>query len=170
MGRLAGPGPSVGPVDPIIGMRRLIRDLPEERAEALSEHYRSYFSALRPRIRGLRAAQLDLREAMLTDPLDKTAVREAMVGFQAQLRDSQGQAHDPIIELMAALTLEERRQLITFMSPPSRHERPKGERPRFDGPGGFRERGADGETPPSPEGAELAPPASGADAEATPAP
>ncbi len=166
MGRLAGPERSVGPVDPVMGMRRLIRDLPPERAEDLAEHYRHYFSTIRPRFRELRASQRQLREAMLTEPLDKAAVREAMVGFQNQLRDSQGQAHDAIIELMAALTLDERRQLITLMSPPPRHERPRSDRPSFDRPSAHGERGPGPEAPPRPGNGDRPP----GDSEAPPSP
>ena len=133
LGRLAGPERAPRPVDPIMGVRRLIRDLPEERAAALAERYRAYFSALRPRFREIRASQQELREAMLTEPLDRDAARRAMATFQNQLRDSQGDAHEAFVELLAALTLEERQQLITFMSTPPRHgrpgPRPQGERP-----------------------------------------
>lgn len=148
MGRLAGPERSAGPVDPMMGMRRLIRDLPEERAEALGEQYRNYFATVRPRFRELRAAQRQLRSAILTDPLDREAVRGAMIGLQDQLRDSQGVAHDTFIELIAALTLEERHQLIAFMSPPPRHGRPKGERPPPDQAGKDWKRDTASETTP----------------------
>lgn len=124
-GRIAGPGPELHRVDPVMGMRRLLSDLPDERATALAPYYREYFSAVRPRFREIRGAQNDLRQAMLTDPLDQEAVKTALSAFRQHLFNSQGSAHDAFTTLAAELTLTEREQLVAFMSErPSRDGRP----------------------------------------------
>lgn len=116
LGRLAGPGPEMHRLDPMMGLRRLLSDLPDERAAALAPYYREYFSTLRPRFRELRSTQQDLRAAMLTEPLDREAVQSALAAFRQDLYNSQGAAHDAFVALAAELTLAERRQLVTFMS------------------------------------------------------
>ncbi|MGD8416199.1 MAG: periplasmic heavy metal sensor [Pseudomonadales bacterium] len=131
LGRFAGPEPGAARIDPVVGMRRLIRNLPEERAETLAPYYRDYFSALRPRFRELRGAQRQIREAMITDPLDAGALRTAMESFQSQLSRSQAAAREAFISLAGALTLAERRALVDAMD----DQRDRGERPFHHVPG-----------------------------------
>ena len=133
LGRMAGPEVGMKRVDPMIGVRRLLHELPESRARALAPHYRRYFSTLRPRFRELRGVQDELKDAMLTEPLDRAALGEALNSFQARFSDSQRAARDAFVELAAAMTLEERRQLVTAMNePPRRGERPQPGRPPHD--------------------------------------
>ena len=139
LGRQAGPRPEIQRVDPVIGMRRLLSDLPEERAQALAPLYRDYFAAMRPRFKEIRRTQRALREAMLRDPLDASGLRTALDAFQTQLTGSQQASQDAFVALAEALTLEERRQLVENMS--RRPERwrqsgpeqrpPRGERPPY---------------------------------------
>lgn len=131
LGRFVGPQPGAARIDPIVGMHRLIRNLPEERAEALAPYYREYFSALRPRFRELRGAQRQIREAMMTDPLDVDALRTAMESFQSQLSRSQAAAREAFISLVGALTPAERRALVDAMD----DRRDRGERPFHHEPG-----------------------------------
>ncbi len=127
LGRAAGPRPEMHRVDPIFGMRRLITDLPAERAEALAPYYRDYFSAMRPRFRDIRSTQKALRAAMLSEPLDEAALIEALGAFQAQLTDSQRDLQKAFVALAAELTLDERRMLVENMD--RRPDRRRGERP-----------------------------------------
>ena len=127
LGRAAGPRPEMHRVDPIFGMRRLISDLPQARAEALAPLYRDYFSAMRPRFRDIRSTQQALRAAMLTDPLDEAAVAQALATFHTQLTESQQAAQKAFVALAAELTLEERRSLVANMD--RRPERWRGEPP-----------------------------------------
>lgn len=124
LGRMAGPAAEASRLDPTIGVRRLITELPQERAEALAPHLRSYLSALRPRFREVRSAQRELRAAMLTEPLDQRALAESLAVFQARLTDSQRDARDAFVALAAAMTAEERRLLVAAMNAPPPHRPP----------------------------------------------
>ncbi len=138
LGRQAGPRPEMQRVDPVFGMRRLLGDLPEERAQALAPLYREYFAAMRPRFKEIRSTQEALRQAMLTEPLDEPGLRAALQSFESQLSSSQRATQDAFIALAAELTLAEREQLVENMGKrPERwrqgdRQRPKpepGERP-----------------------------------------
>ena len=112
-------------VDPMLGIRRLLDELPEQRAEALRPYLRGYFSSLRPRFRELRGSQQSLRVAMLSDPLDTEALSAALASFNSHLFESQQQSHEPFVALAAALSLKEREQLVALLNePPRRRERP----------------------------------------------
>jgi uncharacterized membrane protein len=115
LGRAAGPRPEMHRADPIFGMRRLIADLPAERAETLAPLYHDYVRALRPRFRDIRSTQRQLRDAMLTDPLDQTAALDALQSFQRQLTDSQRTTRKAFVALAAELTLSERQRLVENM-------------------------------------------------------
>ena len=148
LGSQAGPRPEMQRIDPVFGLRRLLGEVPEERAQALAPLYREYFATMRPRFREIRATQAALRNAMLTEPLDEAALRSAMQSFESQLRGSQQASQDAFVTLVAELTLAERQQLVETMSrrpdrwrkgerPPRKGDRPprNGERPPDQAPG-----------------------------------
>ena len=108
-------------VDPMMGMRTLLRDLPQDRQEALMPKFREYFSALRPRFRDIRSAQNSLREAILSDPLDTAALQQALNRFNTNLFESQANGHEALIALIVALNAEERKRLIVNLHKPNRH-------------------------------------------------
>lgn len=143
LGRIAGPGAETGRMDPIGGMRRLLSNLPEERAEVLAPFYRAYFTAMRPGFREIRGTQSDLREAMLTEPLDEDAVRAAMADFRQNLFDSQASAHIAFVNLVAELTLAERQQLVAAMNKRPPRDRRSGGRPPGEPPRPGRAPGAE---------------------------
>lgn len=117
-------------VDPMLGMRGLIGELDEERREFLAPHFRAYFASLRPRFREIRGAQEALRQAMLSDPLDRAALEKALDAFNTHLFDTQSNAQEALITLAAALTLEERKALVAYLEkPPRRGESHHPDRP-----------------------------------------
>ena len=122
-GRAFRPGPELRHLDPMVGLRRLLHDLPEDRAEVLAPYYRAYFHALRPRFREIRAAQGSLREAILAEPLAEDALEQALLAFNKQISASQGNAVDALVALATALTPAERRQLVTHLSQPHLSEK-----------------------------------------------
>jgi uncharacterized membrane protein len=113
-------------IDPVIGLRQLLSDLPEERIDTLRPYYRDYLRSLRPRFRDIRHAQQDLREAILSNPLDTEALHSALQAFNTQFFNTQTNAHEPLVALVAALRLEERQQLVAHLS----DHRRRGDRPR----------------------------------------
>lgn len=129
LGRTAAPKPEMHRVDPVFGIRRLLRDLPEERARTLAPLYREYFAAMRPRFREIRDTQAALRGAMLKDPLDEAGLRAALQSFEVQLTGSQRASQDAFVALAAELTLAERQQLVQNMSRRPERVRP-GDRER----------------------------------------
>ena len=133
-GRAFRPDPELRHLDPMLGLRRLVHDLPEDRAEVLAPYYRAYFRALRPRFREIRAAQGSLRDAILADPLVEEALEQALLAFNKQISASQGSAVDALVALTTALTPAERRQLVTHLSrsPLSERERRGARRPGKD--------------------------------------
>ncbi len=108
-------------VDPMMGMRGLIHDLPEERREALKPYFREYFSVLRPRFREVRGAQTELRNAILSEPLDTEALRRALGSFNTHLFESQANGPEALLSLIAALAMAERQQLIRHLHKPPTH-------------------------------------------------
>jgi len=94
--------------------------------------YRDYFHAMRPSFRDIRGAQQNLREAMLTDPLDEQAVRDALTNFRQHLFETQASTHDALVALLSELTLAERQQLVASMN----DRTPRNRRPRSAPPGG----------------------------------
>jgi uncharacterized membrane protein len=132
VGRQLGREPGPGRLDPMLGMRTLIGALPAERADELRPYYRRYFTALRPRLREIRAAQAALHDALLTEPLDRPALAAALDGFSTELHEGQRRARDALLDLAEALTLEERRLLLSPDGPG--HERHHEARPGGLGP------------------------------------
>lgn len=132
LGRQAGPRPDMHRVDPVFGMRRLLGDLSEQRAQELAPLYRQYFAAMRPRFREIRSTQEALRRAMLTDPLDETELRNALRSFDDQLSRSRQATQDAFVALAAALSPGERQQLVENMGRRPERWRPV-ERRRFSG-------------------------------------
>jgi Spy/CpxP family protein refolding chaperone len=149
LGQKAGPRPAINRVDPVFGLRRLLGDLPEERARTLAPLYREYFATMRPRFREIRETQAALRAAMLADPLDEAGLRLALKSFEAQLGDSQRASQDAFVALAAALTLEERQRLVESMGRRPERWRP-GDKPRKPG--------RESEPGPGPEQEESPPP------------
>jgi uncharacterized membrane protein len=142
-GRASNVEVGMGRIDPAMGMRRLSSDLPDDRIEELRPLFRAYFMALRPRFRDIREAQAALRDAMLSDPLDREGMKAALVEINSTVFNAQSEAHDALITLTEALTLEERGKLVSLLQrrPPRRGERPgEGRRPPrpegFDAPSG----------------------------------
>jgi uncharacterized membrane protein len=113
----------------MLGMRVLLSDLPPERAEALRPHYRRYLASLRPRFREVRAAQTGLQDALLTEPLDRQALAAALDAFSAQLHETQDRARDALLDVAAAMTLEERRRLLEHLRARRGERRPPADRP-----------------------------------------
>ena len=151
LGRFAGPDRDVRRIDPMFGARRILTELPEARSEALAPHFHRYFAALRPRFREIRSIQQDLKTAMLTDPLDAEALSQALGAFQSQLAESQRGARDAFVALAGAMTLEERRQLVSIMGEPPRRSDGLHKPPHDGPPHGLP-------PPPGPDGTPMIPP------------
>lgn len=115
-GRLSQPGPAPAAMDPSLGMFRVLRGLPEPRREALRPMVRDHMRELRGALRDMRRAQGRINGALAAEPLDPTALAEALAGFRQTLLSSQELNHALLVRLSERLTREERRLLIDAMS------------------------------------------------------
>ena len=108
-----GPG---GPLqDPARGLAHAIRGLPDERRDALKPLLRSQMRRIGPSVRQLRGAQRDLARLATAEPFDRQALESALEGFRNGLLASQERSHRALVEVLAALTKDERQQLLESM-------------------------------------------------------
>ncbi len=121
-GRLAPHGPRPADFDPALGPLRMLRDLPEERRDALRNAVRAHFRGMRGDIQRLRAAQREINEALAEEPFEPNHMRTALDGFRSALMDSQVDNHESLVQIAAAMTPAERRMLREAMTR-SRHDR-----------------------------------------------
>ena len=63
-GRASGTGMRHLAPDPSLGAFRLVRQLPEERREALRPLMREHYRGIRPKLRALHASQAKIRDAL----------------------------------------------------------------------------------------------------------
>ena len=116
-----------GPLhDPARGLARSLRGLPEERRDELRALLRSEMRPMGPRIRQLRGAQRDLVELASAEPLDRQALEGALERFRNELLASQERSHRALVEVMAVLSADERKQVLESMrrrGPPRHHPR-----------------------------------------------
>ena len=116
-----------GPLhDPARGLARSLRGLPDERRDALRPLLRAEMRRIGPSVRELRGAQRDLIELASAEPFDRQALEAALERFRNELLASQERSHRALVEVMAALTEAERRQVLESMR---RHGPPR-HRPR----------------------------------------
>lgn len=119
-------------VDPQLGVGRLLRDMPAERREAIEPLVKDYFRSLRPRMRQVQRAQGAIRDAILTEPFDAEAMADALGTFNTRLYESQARGHPQLVRLLAALSIEERRELVQRFRRPRERQGPM-PAPRFPG-------------------------------------
>ncbi len=114
-----GIGPPRGG-NPLFGIMRFTRTLPETRQAELSATLREYQQAARPNIRMLRSRQEAFRAAMLAEPLDSQAVRASLDALQQALAEQHKAGHEALVKVLQNLTVEERESLDEQL----RHRRP----------------------------------------------
>ena len=118
-------------INPMWGVARILRDLPETRRAELRSHFRTHQRALRPDLRSIRQAQSDLGAALLADPFDPDALNSALDSFRNHLHASQITSHSAFVTLIESLTPEERALLVESMQWPgnARRREPNRRRP-----------------------------------------
>jgi uncharacterized membrane protein len=130
----AAPVPTV---DPTMTSLRLVRDLPDERRQALGPLLRESVRAMRPEVRRMRAAQHRINASLATEPFDPDELDAALREFRDALVASQQLSHPGLVRLAVAMTPRERALLRDAMgSPPERRYR----RDRPTSPEGPRQR------------------------------
>jgi uncharacterized membrane protein len=125
IGFLAGKASSAGLrppiVDPMFNMGAVVRRLPAERREQLSQPIRRYFRSMRGNVGNMREHQEQLNAVLRAGEFDRFALREALDAFSNSLCTSMAGSHEPFVELTALLTPEERALLTRGIGgPPGR--------------------------------------------------
>jgi len=102
-------------INPMSGVARIFRELPEVRREELRAHFRAHRQAMRPDLQGIRRAQTNLGEALLADPFDRAELESALDSFRDHLHASQISSNSAFVALVESLTSEERALLVRRM-------------------------------------------------------
>lgn len=105
-----GIGPPRGG-NPLFGVMRFTKTLPETRQEELADALRQYRQAARPNLRMLRNRQEAFRTAMLTQPMDSQAVRASLDALQQALAEQHRAGHEALVRVLEQLSVEERQAL-----------------------------------------------------------
>jgi uncharacterized membrane protein len=113
VGRFFLASPSLRSFPPTMGW--VLRGLPPEERETirplLAEHMQGTVAAQRALAHAQRKASLLMRE----DHLDEKALAQAFAELRDASRDSQETMHRALIEVMVAISPEQRRQVIGYM-------------------------------------------------------
>ena len=114
--------------DPMMGIRAPTRFLAEERREELKPVIRQFREAL-PSLRHLRGTQRVLYDAITADPFERGPLEEALASFRSNLLAGQQAGHSAFVNLVEALTPEERARMLKSMRARKRERRPEGRMP-----------------------------------------
>jgi uncharacterized membrane protein len=128
-GRMSGfaPPPGFGP-DPTVGFFRMLGFLSEERRATIAPDLRKQMHQIVPVLRKIRGDQRDVFEALTADPFDAAALEAALADLRANLTATQIASHAAFVEMVRALTPDEREALARAMRRPSRHRMGDSER------------------------------------------
>lgn len=99
-------------MDTMMGVGRILHDLPSERREQLKPKMRQFMRDLRPDIRAIRSAQQQMRDAIVADPFVAENLRLALIEFSTRLGNSQTNSHQAFVDLISAFTPTERTMLV----------------------------------------------------------
>ena len=100
----------------------MIRHLEPDRRRALRPLFADDFKQSKRLFRELRDNQRHLEQALLTEPFDEAAAREAFKSLQKSSEAVQLQMHEQMIILMKNLNLEERKQVLKQIGRPPRRD------------------------------------------------
>ncbi len=118
-------GPPGGPHP--FGIFRWTRTLDEERRSELEDNLAEYRNSVRGNFRAVRQAQRSFREAMLQEPMDRQKVQDALDALQKAMHTQQTAGHTDLVGILEQLSIEERRQLDSYLQKP-RRGRPRADR------------------------------------------
>ena len=130
LGRLSGSDwDHQPPLAPMHGIVRWTKNLEQARRDEIRPLVADYARTLAPSARDVHRAQVRLRDALLADPLDREALRDALAKFRAALVESQASGEGAFVMLAAELSAEERASLAASLRRLPHHRRPPGRHP-----------------------------------------
>jgi uncharacterized membrane protein len=122
-------GPPMMRMNPMMGLTHFAHDLSAQRRKELAETLRAFREASRPAIGEMRELQQELRAEIRRDPVDPVRLKLALEALQNHMQASQTTSAEAFVQLMQALTPEERLALDRSMRRPMRQGPPP-----FNGP------------------------------------
>lgn len=120
-------------MNPMLGLSHFTHDLSDERRKELAQTLRAFRDASRPAIGEMRELQHQLREEIRREPFDPVRLKRALAALHAHMQASQSTSTDSFVQLMQALTADERAALDQHMRQ-SRRQPPRDRPPRINGP------------------------------------
>ncbi|WP_417449080.1 periplasmic heavy metal sensor [Kordiimonas sp.] len=99
----------------LFNMRHLMSYLPEDRREELKAMMRNHRKDLRAGFRGIRESEEKVRALLLADTVDKAALRGALDELEGKTRQLHGPLRAVLLDIVADLDLETRKQLAEDM-------------------------------------------------------
>jgi len=103
------PGP--GPQEPLMALRGVVRVMGGHKDARVRAIWDAHHGPMRARHEQLRAAQMELDQALVSLPYTEPAVRAALHRVRTEAQGIQELSGDSLLELMAKLTPEERAKL-----------------------------------------------------------
>ncbi len=100
--------------DPALGLRGPLGFLSEERRAELKPLL-GQFRARGSSLRRLRGAQRTLYNTVTADPFERQALESALADFRENLLAGQEAGHAAFVDLVEALTLQERKRMLRRM-------------------------------------------------------
>ncbi len=97
--------------DPAAGYFRALGVLPEQRRQELSPLIRNHLDSMRPEIRATRQLLRSINQNMRADVLDETRMAQDLAELRRLYGLTQEASHNSFLELVSALSAEERRHL-----------------------------------------------------------
>ncbi len=111
-------------MDPTLGFSRILGQLSDERRSELRPLIRNHFRDMRPSLKGIRQAQIELNQTLTAEPFDARALAVALEQFREHLSSNQSVSNASLVALVTALEPGERRLLIESMHRGRRHQAP----------------------------------------------
>jgi uncharacterized membrane protein len=93
----------------------MFRNLDDARRHELRDEFEAHARKMRPLRREMRGAQRDFERAVLTDEFDPDSVREALARLRESSADFQAAMHGQMVNVLARLDENERKQLLQFL-------------------------------------------------------
>ena len=120
-GYASGPKSGARGLDPTAGLARLVRTLPNERRRELAGQGAPVLSEgelrtqIRQSLRELRVSQRTIERAVATEPFDRQRLVEVLARYREHFAHNQAGNHQALVDILARLTPEERRQFLHTM-------------------------------------------------------
>ncbi len=112
-------------LDATMNLGHVMRQLTPERRDALEEPIANHLRSMRGEMRSVRERQKRLNEQLRADPLDRSALSDALDSFQQSMCQSMAAGKPSLLVLAEQMTPAERALLAQGRRPPGRGHPPR---------------------------------------------